>query len=64
MPIAPIDEAIVVTVVEGEVVLGGPNGFNGSMTPAAAKETARRIAAAVDEIEGEEDGAVYQKPLG
>jgi hypothetical protein len=64
MPIAPIDEAIAVTIVDGEVVFDGPNGFSGSMTPAAAKETARRIAAAIDEIEGGGDGAIYQKPLG
>jgi hypothetical protein len=62
MPIAPFDQALEVKIVDGEVVLSGPNGLNGSLTKAAARESARRLLAAL-EIKDEEI-ETYQKPLG
>ena len=38
-----------VFAVHGEVVLDGPNGVGVSMTPAAAAETAKRLARAAEE---------------
>lgn len=42
-PSKAYDEATNVTPVDGEVVLQGPDGVAVSMTPNAAKETARRL---------------------
>jgi hypothetical protein len=39
-------EAMAVEVADGAVVILGPNGFAGSLTPEAAKESARRLLAA------------------
>ena len=44
--IPSFEEPLEVVLIEGEVVITGPNGFCGSFTPAAAAESARRLAAA------------------
>lgn len=49
-PIPPFEEPLEVTVVEGEVVILGPDGIRGSFTPAAARESAERIFAALELI--------------
>jgi hypothetical protein len=49
-----------VGVVDGEVVIMGPDGFCGSFTKEAARESSRRLAAAA----GGDDNPTYQKPLG
>ncbi len=46
-PIPTFSEPMEVTVEEGEIVVLGPNGVNGSFTPDAAEESARRLLAAV-----------------
>jgi len=38
--------------IDGEVVLDGPDGVGVAMTPAAARETARRLIKAADEAQG------------
>ena len=43
------DEAITTSAVDGEVVLIGPDRLAISITPAAAMETARRLAASAEE---------------
>jgi len=43
MEIQTIDEPLLVEVVEGEVVVLGPDGLNGSLTPRAAEESGRRL---------------------
>ena len=63
MQLSAFDEPFEVTAVDGEVVLTGPDGVHASLTPQAARESARRIAAAVESLEGG-DGDIYQKPLG
>jgi hypothetical protein len=48
------------TAESGQVTLDGPDGVAVAMTPAAARETGRRLIAAADEAEGqsaEEDPA-------
>lgn len=58
----PIDQAFTAELVEGEVVITGPNGFNGSLTIEAARTSADNLLRA---IEGAADGGeVYQKPRG
>ena len=47
-------------LVEGEVVITGPDGFSGSFTRGAARESARRLL----DVTRNDDGATYQKPLG
>lgn len=42
-----------VYAIRGEVVLDGPDGVGLSMTPEAAAETARRLAAAAEEARGQ-----------
>jgi hypothetical protein len=63
MPIAPFDQPLEVKVVEGEVVLSGPNGLNGSLTKAAARESARRLLAALA-VDGDEEEEILQTPTG
>jgi hypothetical protein len=48
MPQDPLDEPLTVVVTEGEVVVLGPDGFSGSFTPQAARETGRRLIAAAE----------------
>jgi hypothetical protein len=48
-----------VAVVDGEIVVTGPDGFCGSFTPEAAHESALRLLSACGD-----EGATYQKPLG
>jgi hypothetical protein len=48
-----------VEVVDGEIAIVGPDGFCGSFTREAARESARRLMAA----SGDGD-PTYQKPLG
>lgn len=62
MPHDPLDQPLMAKLVDGEVVITGPNGFNGSLTIAAAKASARNL---LEAIEDASDGSeVYQKPLG
>ncbi|WP_164467365.1 hypothetical protein [Caulobacter flavus] len=49
-------------LIDGEVVITGPNGFNGSLTIAAAKASARNLLEAIEDAS--DGGEVYQKPLG
>ena len=44
-----LDEALPVKLIDGEVAIGGPPGA--SMTPAAARETGKRLIEAADEAE-------------
>ncbi len=46
MPIEPIDEPLNVQPVEGEVVILGPDGMSGSMTPDAAETSGSSMIAA------------------
>lgn len=50
-----------VTPVDGEIAITGPDGLSASITVEAARQSARRLLEAADEIEGRE---TYQKPLG
>jgi hypothetical protein len=50
-----------VAVCDGEISISGPGGLAGALTLEAARKTAERLRAAVDEADG---GEVYQKPLG
>ena len=43
----PFDKPLSVSVVEGEIVLLGPDGIAGSFTPEAAEESAQRLLKAV-----------------
>ena len=45
----PYDEPMIVRVVEGDVVILGPDGFSASITPHAAEESARRLLQAAQE---------------
>lgn len=56
-----LDTPLEVALVEGEVVITGPNGLGGSMTLRAARESAERLRRIVDQVDG---GETYQKPLG
>ena len=42
-------EAMTVRVIEGEVVILGPDGLSAALTPEAAEESARRLKAAARE---------------
>ncbi|MDB5422643.1 MAG: hypothetical protein JWQ29_59 [Phenylobacterium sp.] len=63
MSISAFDEPLEITCVEGEVVVTGPDGLHASLTPQAARESARRLAAAAGALQDDE-GQTYQKPLG
>lgn len=43
------DQPFSVTVVEGEVVISGPDGLRASLTPAAAIESATRLREAAEQ---------------
>lgn len=49
-------EAMAVEVADGAVVILGPNGFAGSLTPEAAEESARRLLAAAASAAGDDLG--------
>lgn len=49
-------------IVDGEVVLTGPDGFNGSLTLEAARKTLEHLQRAL--APDEEPAQTYQKPLG
>jgi hypothetical protein len=49
-------------LVEGEIVITGPDGFNGSMTIEAARASMASLQSALDGAGG--PGEIYQKPLG
>jgi hypothetical protein len=53
-------EPLEVQMVDGEVVITGPDGFCGSFTRQAAEESARRLTAIIQQGASE----TYQKPLG
>ena len=48
-------EAMTVRVVEGEVVILGPDGLSAALTPEAAEESARRLKAAAQEARVHDD---------
>lgn len=56
-----LDTPLEVELVEGEVVITGPDGLGGSMTLEAARASADRLRKLVEQADG---GEVYQKPLG
>ncbi len=47
--IGPFTEPLQISVVDGEVVLHGPDGIAGSFTPEAAAESAERLLAAAED---------------
>jgi hypothetical protein len=49
-------------LVDGEIVITGPGGFNGSMTQQAARGSLKSLQGALQTAE--EPEGVYQKPLG
>lgn len=51
----PEDQPGTTSVEEGIVILDGPDGVAVAMTPAAARETGRRLLAAADEADGRAD---------
>jgi len=51
----PETEPGVAAAESGQVTLDGPNGVAVAMTPAAARETGRRLIAAADEAEGQSE---------
>jgi hypothetical protein len=60
---------LVVTAVDGEVAITGPDGLCASLTVEAAVASAERLLAAARAIAPEtvadnDDGETYQKPLG
>ncbi len=57
-----LDEPLEVSAESGEVVITGPDGLSASLTPRAAQESARRLAAVAEQIAG--PAQTYQKPLG
>jgi hypothetical protein len=60
MVMRPENKPGTATAESGQVTLDGPDGVAVAMTPAAARETGRRLIAAADEAEGqsaEEDPA-------
>jgi hypothetical protein len=64
MEIPAFDQPLEVSLEGGEVVITGPDGLCASLTPEAARESARRLATAVARLPGGDDGQTYQKPLG
>lgn len=56
-----LDTPFAAELVDDEIVITGPNGFNGSLTLEAARasvENLQRVIGAADQAE------TYQKPLG
>lgn len=53
------DTPLEAQIIDSQVVITGPDGFNGSMTIEAAKRTVENLRRALGE-----DGEPYQKPLG
>ncbi len=51
----PETEPGVAAAESGQVTLDGPDGVAVAMTPAAARETGRRLIAAADEAEGQSE---------
>jgi len=49
-PIPPFEQPFDVAVADGEIVLLGPEGFRASFTPAAARESAKRILLALEQV--------------
>ena len=64
MEMPAFDQPLEVSVEDGEVVITGPYRLCASLTPDAARESARRFAIAVARLPGGDGGATYQKPLG
>lgn len=59
------DRPLEVEIIDGDVVITGPGRFCGSFTPAAAQESARRLARAVNsDPPYQNSDPPYQKPLG
>ncbi len=50
------------SLVDGEIVIIGPDGFNGSMTIEAARASMASLKHALGMVDEAE--AIYQKPLG
>jgi hypothetical protein len=61
--IPAFDQALEVSVEDGEVVITGPDGLCASLTAEAARESARRLADALSSLPDGGD-EIYQKPLG
>jgi hypothetical protein len=57
-PRSAFDEPSQAAVVDGEVVVIGPEGVAHSFTPDAARETARRLAAAADEADQSDESSI------
>ena len=51
-----IDTAMTVEVIEGEVVILGPDAISVSLTPSAAEESGRRLLAAADRARNDPPG--------
>ena len=65
MEMPAFDQALEVSVEDGEVVITGPDGLCVSLTAEAARESARRLTTALARLPGaDDDGVTYQKPLG
>ena len=63
MAIPAFDEPLEIALEDGEVVITGPDGLCASLTPQAARESARRLAKVLSRLPDADDGT-YQKPLG
>jgi hypothetical protein len=50
--IPAFDEPLEIEIIEGEVVITGPDGLCASLTSEAARETSRRLAEAVARMKG------------
>lgn len=55
-PIPAFDEPSQTSAIDGEVVVEGPGGQGHAFTPAAARETGRRLEAAADAAEAQGSG--------